>query len=176
MGYPTDSTSWPSSSLPDSVKKLIDNFFSLVDLKDPEAGSRLADEIFTTDGKFSAVIGSFEGTARMSLQSCLTFKFQTNCPLHWKDSRLKLCTEIRESRKKAWDTVSSRRHEVLKVYVNNSKGLDLILVGKVATTSAGVEAHSHEFVAQAEVVGMETPRLKFYTVLVSGKEVGWYSL
>lgn len=42
---------------------------------------------------------------------------------------------IANSRKHAWDVITSRRHKVVKVYASDPEGLDLLLIGKL---TAGV--------------------------------------
>ena len=66
MGYPTNSTIWPSTdSPPGPVKQLIDNLFSLVDQKGDNIGKQLSRDIFTEDGVFVAASGAFRGAAGM---------------------------------------------------------------------------------------------------------------
>lgn len=60
MGYPTNSTKWPTK-VPTPIIQLLDQFFTLVDTRSESIGSRLAEEIFTQDGKFTATGGTFEG-------------------------------------------------------------------------------------------------------------------
>lgn len=50
MGYNTASTEWPSIQVPDQVKEQVDKLFSIMDTNAPEAGDRLAEEIFASDG------------------------------------------------------------------------------------------------------------------------------
>jgi hypothetical protein len=47
MTYTTEGTVWPEDPIPEKIKALIDRFFIIADLKAPEAGPRLASEIFT---------------------------------------------------------------------------------------------------------------------------------
>ena len=66
MGYPTDSTMWPSAQPSVDIKQLLDKFFGLVDNKADNAGEKLATEIFTSNGKFYATSGNFQGSAGIS--------------------------------------------------------------------------------------------------------------
>jgi hypothetical protein len=50
MGYNTALVEWPSVQISDPVKQHLDKFFSIMDLNAPEAGDRLADEVFASDG------------------------------------------------------------------------------------------------------------------------------
>lgn len=63
MGSVTASTIWPALSISDEVKKLVDHFFTLVDLKSDDSGERIAKEVFTKDGIFILADGTFKGTA-----------------------------------------------------------------------------------------------------------------
>lgn len=66
MGYPTASTTWPSTDcLSAPVKQLIDNFPSLVDQKGEDIGDQLAHNIFTENGTFLTVNGAFKGATGM---------------------------------------------------------------------------------------------------------------
>lgn len=65
MGHNTAATEWPSIAISESTKTMIDRFFSLLDNKDEAAGSLLADEIFTPDGRACFGHQVFEGTDRM---------------------------------------------------------------------------------------------------------------
>lgn len=61
MGYNTDETAWPAVSIPNTIKSLIDTFFSILDDSSDSAGPRLADEIFTSDGVLNGPAGSATG-------------------------------------------------------------------------------------------------------------------
>lgn len=62
MGYPTALTIWPSDGPGEKVIHLIDLFFTLADSQDDDAGERMAKEVFTKDGVFSATRGLFRGS------------------------------------------------------------------------------------------------------------------
>ena len=55
------STKWPRAGVSPKVKQLITQFFALVDLPEPDAGLRIAAEVFTEDGVFNGTGGSFRG-------------------------------------------------------------------------------------------------------------------
>ena len=61
-----------------------------------------------------------------------------------------------------------RRHDVHKVYLNDTEGLELIITGVVTVEHKEKASDVHDFVAHAEVVGSEAenPQLKKYQVLV----------
>lgn len=66
MGYPTGSTTWPSTDCPSApVKQLIDKFFSLVDQKGEDIGDQLSHDIFTENGTFLTANGAFKGARGM---------------------------------------------------------------------------------------------------------------
>jgi hypothetical protein len=65
MGYSTANTVWPTVSIPDDVKLLIDAFFTVVDNTDKRAGDILADDVFTPDGVMVAAAGTATGSAGM---------------------------------------------------------------------------------------------------------------
>lgn len=50
MGYNTELTEWPSTKVPEPVMLQVDKLFAVLDSKASEAGDKLADEVFTTDG------------------------------------------------------------------------------------------------------------------------------
>lgn len=55
------STSWPSTPVSDEVKDLLARFFQLVDLRDPNAGKAISEEIFLPDGVFVTAVSAFTG-------------------------------------------------------------------------------------------------------------------
>lgn len=79
-----------------------------------------------------------------------------------------LSLEIERSRDGAWETVTARRHEVLKIYLNETAGLDLFIIGSLGMTSNDGSQSSHEFVARAQIHGHESnnPRINQYRVLL----------
>jgi hypothetical protein len=63
MGYVTEKTIWPTSvQLDQSVKGLIDLFYTLADDKSSNAGPRIAEEVFTKDGTMGAAAGVAKGS------------------------------------------------------------------------------------------------------------------
>ncbi len=62
MSYVTKDTTWPTAvPLDPAVKSLIDRFYSLADDTSPEAGPRMASEIFTEDAKLITGAGELSG-------------------------------------------------------------------------------------------------------------------
>ena len=117
MGYTTEATVWPTSAtLDQSVKDLIGLFYELADNKSKDSGPRMAREIFAENGFMGAATGGFrgsEGKERGNVTSCVTYTM----------------AEISRSRENAWKTVASRHHTVLKVFVNDEAGHELMVLG-----------------------------------------------
>ena len=64
MSYVTQDTIWPDAVTLDSkVKDIIDLFYQLADDTSPEAGPRMAEEVFTDSARMVAGTGTFEGSA-----------------------------------------------------------------------------------------------------------------
>ncbi|KAF3389971.1 hypothetical protein DPV78_011724 [Talaromyces pinophilus] len=79
----TANATWPAISLPSGAAELIDLFFSLTELKIPDAGRQLPDEVFIPSGQFAAPHGTSTGSE-----------------------------EIAKSREHAWDAIDARQHEI----------------------------------------------------------------
>ena len=129
MSYVTESTIWPDSvALDSSVKDVIALFYKLADNTGPEAGPRMAKEVFTETAKLVAGHGGFEGSEGQEILGPCSFSWKTY--LTW----LHLLTAleaISHSRDHAWDKIAGRRHNIFKVFVNDKEGHDLFLLGKV---------------------------------------------
>jgi len=70
MGEVTANTIWPTStSISAATKSLIELLFNLTDLNTPEAGPRLAEEVFAEDGEFVSAVNTTKGSAG----TCLHF-------------------------------------------------------------------------------------------------------
>ncbi|OAG45109.1 hypothetical protein AYO21_00457 [Fonsecaea monophora] len=136
MGINTALTEWPSIQIPDAVKQHVDKFFSIMDTNAPEAGGRLAEEIFASDG---AIDGHhrFEGTEA-----------------------------LRRSRDNAWKVIATRRHEILKVFTDSVTAEDLLVLGQVTVGYVSGEKKRGEFTARISLVDTQTshPRIKLYKV------------
>lgn len=61
----SDTTVWSSTSISDDAKILVSRFLSLLDLKDPQAGKVMVEEIFASDAILIASNGTFKGTKGM---------------------------------------------------------------------------------------------------------------
>ena len=158
MDYPTASTTWPSPEPANNVKSLINLFFTLADSRDDNAGDRSAKEIFTPDGEFILVQGSFKGSSGTLIAIPPSFNFQ------------KLTTvEIATSRRDAWVSIQKRHHVVLKVYANDSDGMvDLFLVGNLDMTKADGDQVSSQFIARMLIQQTDSgPRLRQYRVIAT---------
>ncbi|OAL39601.1 hypothetical protein AYO20_00998 [Fonsecaea nubica] len=101
MSYVTKETVWPLAIvLDDKVKALIALFYELADNTGPEAGPRMANEVFTSTGKFVASHAAFSGRE-----------------------------EITRCRDNAWGDITARNHRITHVFVNDKQGRDLVLLG-----------------------------------------------
>ncbi|OAL49778.1 hypothetical protein IQ07DRAFT_65254 [Pyrenochaeta sp. DS3sAY3a] len=99
--YVTQATQWPSAAaIPDDVQKLIALFYETADSKDPGAGLVLAEKVFSKNASLLSAGGAFNGF-----------------------------DEIAKSRDNAWGAVTSRKHEILRVYVHDATGHELVLLG-----------------------------------------------
>ncbi|KAI1618052.1 hypothetical protein EDD37DRAFT_254033 [Exophiala viscosa] len=130
----------PPTPVPSEVKDLINRLFQLVDSKDDNVGTILAEEIFTPDAMFISANGTFNG----------------------KD-------EISASRTNAWKVVTSRHHMVDKVFSGNADGTDLVLVGRLETRTKDSDATtSTEFAARGvfDKTAAGGPKLKSYQAWV----------
>lgn len=161
MGYNTELTEWPSTSVPQPAKLLVDKLFAVLDSKAPEAGDTLADEVFTKDGCLDSH-HRFEGADGMQPDLCSNLM----CPTQ----RLTLDIAIRRSRINAWMTLTSRRHEVLKVYTDSYEGDDLLLIGQLTAGFASGELKRGEFIARIRLSQSLSamPRIKSYKVWMVG--------
>jgi hypothetical protein len=154
-------TAWPSVVITDNVKELLGKFFTIVDLPDPEAGKRLADEIFTEDGIMAAATGKSIGFEGMYFRTIIwdASKF----PVRVKTNPQPIA--ISKSREHAWDTIVSRRHNVIKVFASDAEGHDLMLIGKlIAAVKSGKEdeiGFTARIVMEKTNVGL---RMKLYEV------------
>lgn len=137
MGHTTtETTVWPTSvELDPSIKDLIGLFYALADDKSSDAGPRMAREVFSKDAFMGAATGGFNGSE-----------------------------EISRSRDNAWKTVSSRRHSVFKVFVNDAAGHELVVLGKLNQVMINgkelVLPFTGHLVVDAESHAAGTPRLK----------------
>lgn len=135
MGYPTGSTIWPISQCSDDIKKLVDRLFTLADTRTVDAGDLLAQEVFSAEGQFLSPKGTFTGSTGTPA-----------CPI--RPITANSVAEIRESRKDAWTTVKTRHHVVSKVYINDTQGIDLIIIGSLSTEALDGTRASIDFVAR----------------------------
>lgn len=74
---------------------------------------------------------------------------------------------IASSRLKAWDTIDSQKHRLLKVFLNDADGLDLLVVGKADAVLKNSERLSRQVIARAVVIFEDgQPRIKFWQSLL----------
>jgi hypothetical protein len=75
MSYVTENTIWPTSTtIPPPTRSLIELFFTLADLNAPEAGPRMAEEVFAEDGEFVSSVSTTKGSAGMYLFAIRAFR------------------------------------------------------------------------------------------------------
>lgn len=58
---------------------------------------------------------------------------------------------IAKSRDNAWDVVTNRVHEVIKVYASDAQGLDLLMTGNLVATVQSGEVTEVSFAARAVI-------------------------
>jgi hypothetical protein len=79
-----------------------------------------------------------------------------------------LVDSITASRDKAWEKVNSQHHKLLKVFLNDSEGLDLLLVGVANVDFKESDAITVEFLVRAVITYEgEGPRIVFWQPLFS---------
>ncbi|CAI6099520.1 unnamed protein product [Clonostachys chloroleuca] len=100
MNSPIEDAQWLSSSVGQHTKDLIATFYELADSREPDAGTRMATEIFTKDAIWITANGTFKGFS-----------------------------EISKSRDNAWSVVKSRKHHILRVFLGNDERSELSILG-----------------------------------------------
>lgn len=78
-------------------------------------------------------------------------------------------TEIAKFRAGVWDSFAYRHHHLFKVYTNDTKGLDLIVVGGLIAVLKNGQETFHQFVARVSITSRDEgywPRIKDYRVLM----------
>ncbi|EFX05216.1 hypothetical protein CMQ_3285 [Grosmannia clavigera kw1407] len=100
----TSKTQWLSDRLSQPIKDLISKFYALADLKAPEAGPRMAVEVFSADALMITANGTFHSSS-----------------------------EISRSRDNAWAVVATRQHHVLQVFAGDQDVPDIALIGSLDT-------------------------------------------
>ncbi|KAF3396249.1 hypothetical protein F1880_007174 [Penicillium rolfsii] len=137
MEYSSDSTTWPISQPSPEVKQLIYRLFALVDRNSPDVGQVLADEIFAQDAVLKTSTATFKGASEIS---------------HCRDG--------------AGKTVKARQHTILKCYVNDANGTDIVLIGKLNMEKIDGLTENEEFVVRINVEEQESgPRISKYHIL-----------
>ncbi|KAH6990181.1 hypothetical protein EDB80DRAFT_882189 [Ilyonectria destructans] len=104
MNHAIDKTVWPAATLNNGVKDLITKFYQLADSKQPDAGARMASEVFSKDATLLSPNGTFQGSS-----------------------------EIAKSRDNAWAVVNLREHRVLQVFTSHENRLELVVLGTLNT-------------------------------------------
>lgn len=139
----TATTSLPTFiSIPQSHITLLDEFFRAVDVasENPDASQSFR-TIFTEDGIWRTPNATFSGVKQLA-ESGHSWDF--------------------------FQMVKSMRHFVLRVYVNDEEGRELMLLGTVRSEMNDGTALEQQFGARVEIeqdsgsVDDETPKLKFF--------------
>ena len=73
----TTKTEWPATHIPATLKNLMDHFFVIMDKNTPDAGDRLAAEVFTPEATFTLSGGTYVGSEGPSTLSIVP-QFQTS--------------------------------------------------------------------------------------------------
>ncbi|KAK1761941.1 hypothetical protein QBC33DRAFT_502148 [Phialemonium atrogriseum] len=148
MSYVTKEATWPATTLQKGVKEVIARFYELADSKEPDAGPRIANEVFTKDATLVSVSGTFQGFS-----------------------------DISASRDKAWVVVNSRQHSISRVFAGDDKGLELVLLGAVKTGFKNGQVLDSPFACHITVDASSAksgdPRLKFMEVFAVSRVFGW---
>ncbi|KIW90895.1 uncharacterized protein Z519_08678 [Cladophialophora bantiana CBS 173.52] len=115
-------TIWSSDiPVPTALRDWLEQLFTTVDSKSSDSGELLA-ALYTPNATVFGLHGNAEGSEA-----------------------------IKQSRKTAWDTISSRKHEVLQVYPGQKDYSDLMLIGRL---TAGLKNEVvTEFIAQIHFQG-----------------------
>jgi len=127
----TTNTEWPAIPVPETLKKLMDHFFVIMDKNTPGAGARLAAEVFTPEATFILSGGTYVGTE-----------------------------EIKVSRIEAWKVVASRDHKIRKVYTCNDDASDLLFIGRAKMTLINGKYIEGDFIGRAIYQNFNSPDVK----------------
>jgi len=109
----------------------MDDFFVIMDKNTPDAGPRLAAEVFTPDATFILSGGTYVGTE-----------------------------EIKISRIKAWEIVAARDHKIRRVYTQGDDASDLLMIGRAKMTLNNAKYIEGDFIARAIYENFDTPDIK----------------
>ncbi len=77
-------------------------------------------------------------------------------------------TEIKVSRKSAWNIIKKRHHRIVKVYTSGSEKMDLLLLGDVSVELSNEKSLTSPFAARVVIVSTNKsdPRIQFYQAIV----------
>jgi len=102
-----------------------------MDNNTPDAGARLASEVFTPDATFILSGGTYVGTE-----------------------------EIKISRIEAWKVVASRLHKIKKVYTCNDDASDLLFIGRAKMALTNGKYLEGDFIGRAQYENFNSPDIK----------------
>lgn len=81
---------------------------------------------------------------------------------------MSIIESIAASRDKAWDKVNSQSHKLLKVFVNDTEGLDIFLVGVANVDRKDADSIAVEFLAHTAIAYENgEPRILFWQPVFS---------
>ncbi|CAK7205233.1 hypothetical protein SEUCBS139899_008000 [Sporothrix eucalyptigena] len=141
MSYVTQNTVWLADDqiLPPAVRQILARFYELADDRSPDAGPRMAAEVFSTDAVLFGAGSDPQGTAG--------------------------ATAISKSRDHAWNVVDRRRHTIERVF-GSADGREVMLIGSLDTTLKNGRSLVVPFTAHVNVVRQDgdTPRIQMMHV------------
>ncbi|KAH9821430.1 snoaL-like domain-containing protein [Teratosphaeria destructans] len=140
LPYAIEETIWPTiTTLTQETKDLLALFYTLADDAGPDAGPRMAKDVFSSHGTVRAATGVYEGAEAIS-----------------------------NSRATAWTQVSARRHTIQRVYVHDDVAQDLMALGTVEMVLRNGDSRVSKFAARlvinAESHAAKQPRLNLMEV------------
>ncbi|CAK7208020.1 hypothetical protein SEUCBS139899_010854 [Sporothrix eucalyptigena] len=141
MSYPIENTVWKADEavVPQPIRNLISRLCEISDTHSPDAGQRLATEVFTPDGVFipspgrrDAPPGGYVGAAA-----------------------------IATSLENTWNAMKTRRHTVSRVFASPD-GEELMVLGALTITLLNDKTAVMPWASHVEVVRKDTdaPRIK----------------
>ncbi|OQV00122.1 hypothetical protein CLAIMM_05660 [Cladophialophora immunda] len=137
-------TIWPPDlPVPLALRDWLEHLFTTVDSKSPGSGEQLA-ALYAPDATVFGMHGKAEGSEGQ--QACY---FQSHHPI----GLILRLEAIKQSRETAWDTISSRKHEVLQVYPGKQDYSDLVLIGRLTAGLKNGNEVVTEFIAQIHFQG-----------------------
>ncbi|KAM5346041.1 hypothetical protein ACJ41O_009046 [Fusarium nematophilum] len=132
MSYIIEGTIWPDNPVPTATKQLIARLLEIGDTDTPDAGEKMAQEIFTPDGVLNHCTYKFEG--REAISKC------------------------RSGPKPPGNRITKSRHHISRVYSQTGKVDDLMFIGERVVEFEDGQIVNNMFASRA-VVDESTPEL-----------------